>query len=170
MLATMGMVYRPYVETVPLGLPRGDLRVPTFHAQAYRQAVWLVSRWVRLEREQCCDDIVLRVRDDPDTYADALLAAARAMNADWPVLGSAGANIWIPRLPRRGSKLTMALAPLAGSTGGSEMSRALGSVKVPQELVKSAGWVMFRHLPVDLRSLRRASTAHFVISLRFSDA
>ena len=43
-LATMGMVYRPYVETVPLGLPRGDLRVPTFHAEAYRQTVWLVSR------------------------------------------------------------------------------------------------------------------------------
>jgi 4-amino-4-deoxy-L-arabinose transferase-like glycosyltransferase len=46
-LATMGMVYRPYVETVPLGLPRGDLRVPTFHALAYRQAVWLVSRHAR---------------------------------------------------------------------------------------------------------------------------
>ena len=43
-LATMGMAYRPYVETVPLGLPRGDLRVPTFHAEAYRRVVWLVER------------------------------------------------------------------------------------------------------------------------------
>ena len=46
-LATMGAVYRPYVETVPLGLPRGDLRVPTFHAEAYRRVVWLVQRHAR---------------------------------------------------------------------------------------------------------------------------
>ncbi|MEO6525374.1 MAG: hypothetical protein ABIP93_01985 [Gemmatimonadaceae bacterium] len=43
-LATMGMAYRPYVATVPLGLPRGDLNVPTFHAEAYRRVVWLVQR------------------------------------------------------------------------------------------------------------------------------
>jgi hypothetical protein len=46
-LATMGMAYRPYVPTVPLGLARGDLKVPTFHAQAYRRVVWLVSKHAR---------------------------------------------------------------------------------------------------------------------------
>lgn len=46
-LAMMGVVYRPYIRTVPLGLPRGNLMVPTFHADWYRRTVWLVSRHAR---------------------------------------------------------------------------------------------------------------------------
>ncbi|MDB4882313.1 MAG: hypothetical protein JWL95_1079 [Gemmatimonadetes bacterium] len=46
-LSAMGMEYRPYVPTVPLGLARGNLNVPPFHAEAYRRVVWLVSRHAR---------------------------------------------------------------------------------------------------------------------------
>jgi tetratricopeptide (TPR) repeat protein len=42
----------------------------------FHPAVWIVSRWVRLEREQCCDEIVLRHRDAPQKYAETLAALA----------------------------------------------------------------------------------------------
>jgi hypothetical protein len=38
-LYTMGVVYRPYLQTMPLGLARGGLEVPTVHAEAYRRLV-----------------------------------------------------------------------------------------------------------------------------------
>jgi C-terminal processing protease CtpA/Prc len=43
----------------------------------FQPAVWLVSRWVREEREHCCDAIVLRRAADPLTYADTLLEVVR---------------------------------------------------------------------------------------------
>jgi len=46
-LFAMGLVPQPYVKTVPLGLARGDLLVPTLHADWYRRTVWLVSRHAR---------------------------------------------------------------------------------------------------------------------------
>ncbi len=42
----------------------------------FHPAVWIVSRWVRLEREQCCDEIVLAHRDAPQKYAETLAALA----------------------------------------------------------------------------------------------
>ncbi len=42
----------------------------------FHPAVWIVSHWVRLEREQCCDEIVLRHRDVPQKYAETLAALA----------------------------------------------------------------------------------------------
>jgi beta-lactamase regulating signal transducer with metallopeptidase domain len=42
----------------------------------YHPAVWWVSRQVRIERENCCDDLALRVTRDPATYATALAAVA----------------------------------------------------------------------------------------------
>ncbi len=42
----------------------------------FHPAVWIVSRWARLEREQCCDEIVLRHRDAPQKYAETLAALA----------------------------------------------------------------------------------------------
>jgi 4-amino-4-deoxy-L-arabinose transferase-like glycosyltransferase len=38
-LYTMGVVYRPYLETMPLGLERGGLEVPVVHAEAYRRLI-----------------------------------------------------------------------------------------------------------------------------------
>lgn len=42
----------------------------------YHPAVWWVSRRIRIERENCCDDLVLGLTRDRDTYARALAAVA----------------------------------------------------------------------------------------------
>lgn len=38
----------------------------------YHPAIWWISSKVRQEREHCCDDLVLAVRDNPLVYAEAL--------------------------------------------------------------------------------------------------
>lgn len=42
-LYDMGIVYKPYLRTMPLGLPRGGLDVPIVHAEAYRALVPLIQ-------------------------------------------------------------------------------------------------------------------------------
>jgi len=43
----------------------------------FQPTVWLVSRWVRQQRELCCDAVVIRHIEDQDAYAEVLLAAAQ---------------------------------------------------------------------------------------------
>ncbi|NUM56680.1 MAG: HEAT repeat domain-containing protein [Candidatus Hydrogenedentes bacterium] len=42
----------------------------------YHPVVWLLSRQIRIEREHCCDDLVVRLGGDAHHYAESLLAAA----------------------------------------------------------------------------------------------
>jgi len=42
----------------------------------FHPMVWLVSRWVRLEREHCCDEVVLAQTRRPKVYAELLAAVA----------------------------------------------------------------------------------------------
>lgn len=42
----------------------------------FQPAVWVVSRWMRHDREECCDAVVVRHTGRPHDYADLLLAAA----------------------------------------------------------------------------------------------
>ena len=42
----------------------------------FHPAVWVVSRWLRLEREHCCDAIVLRHVDRPWMYVETLASLA----------------------------------------------------------------------------------------------
>ncbi|CAN5613989.1 hypothetical protein BH23PLA1_BH23PLA1_13980 [soil metagenome] len=60
----------------------------------YQPAVWIVSRWVRLDREQCCDRIVVEATNRPRAYAEALASMA------------------LPGLSTRYGVLAMADAPL----------------------------------------------------------
>jgi hypothetical protein len=46
-LYTMGVVYQPYLQTLPLGLPRGGLEVPTVHAEMYRRLIPFVRSRAR---------------------------------------------------------------------------------------------------------------------------
>lgn len=46
----------------------------------FHPAVWLVSRWVRQEREHCCDDLVLRHTADRPAYAETLLVVAHGIH------------------------------------------------------------------------------------------
>jgi beta-lactamase regulating signal transducer with metallopeptidase domain/biopolymer transport protein ExbD len=52
-------------------LQRGVETVLFFHP-----AVWWASRWMRLEREHCCDAVVLRLGTSPQTYAETLAVLA----------------------------------------------------------------------------------------------
>lgn len=44
----------------------------------YHPVVWYVSRQIRIEREHCCDDLVLATGGDPATYARSLVHLAEA--------------------------------------------------------------------------------------------
>jgi hypothetical protein len=46
-LYAMGIAYRPYLRTAPLGLERGGLEVPVVHAEAYRELVPLLRAHAR---------------------------------------------------------------------------------------------------------------------------
>jgi hypothetical protein len=46
-LYAMGIAYRPYLRTAPLGLPRGGIDVPVVHAEAYRALVPLLRAHAR---------------------------------------------------------------------------------------------------------------------------
>ncbi len=47
----------------------------------YHPAVWYISSRIRLERENCCDDITIAHCDDATLYADALASTAAAAKA-----------------------------------------------------------------------------------------
>jgi beta-lactamase regulating signal transducer with metallopeptidase domain len=45
----------------------------------FHPAVWLISGWVRRERETCCDALVVTCTDRPHAYAELLVALAAQM-------------------------------------------------------------------------------------------
>ena len=45
----------------------------------FHPAVWLISSWVRREREACCDALVVTRTDHPHAYAELLVALAAQM-------------------------------------------------------------------------------------------
>jgi beta-lactamase regulating signal transducer with metallopeptidase domain/biopolymer transport protein ExbD/C-terminal processing protease CtpA/Prc len=45
----------------------------------FHPAVWLVSNWVRREREACCDELVVARTQHPHAYAELLVALAAQM-------------------------------------------------------------------------------------------
>ena len=42
----------------------------------YHPVIWWLSHWVRLEREQCCDKVVLEQTHAPQVYAETLATLA----------------------------------------------------------------------------------------------
>jgi len=43
----------------------------------FQPAVWMVSRWLRADREQCCDAAVVRHTGEPAAYAELLVSVAQ---------------------------------------------------------------------------------------------
>lgn len=65
----------------------------------YHPAVWWVSGKMRIERENCCDDVAVEVCDDVKTYARALVALEELRRA--PVLAvAANGGALLPRIRR----------------------------------------------------------------------
>jgi len=52
----------------------------------FHPAVWILSRWIRIECESCCDEIVLQQTGEPQTYAETL--AYLAMPNGFPLVSS----------------------------------------------------------------------------------
>jgi GWxTD domain-containing protein len=51
----------------------------------YHPAVWWISRVIRTERENCCDDMVVALRGDAHSYAVALTALEQnRLEQEWP--------------------------------------------------------------------------------------
>ncbi|MGI9458015.1 MAG: M56 family metallopeptidase, partial [Aeoliella sp.] len=68
----------------------------------FHPAVWLVSRWLRIDREHCCDAIVVHHTAAPEAYADLLLnVAATAKRQALPLASSALARHPLARRIRR---------------------------------------------------------------------
>jgi len=80
----------------------------------YHPAVWWLSRRIRLERENCCDDLAVNLCGDPFVYAQAL--------AD---------------LEERRGGPTLALA----ATGGSLLQRVRRLVGAPAHSGRAPGWL-----------------------------
>jgi beta-lactamase regulating signal transducer with metallopeptidase domain len=111
--------FRPVIlfpATVFLGLPTRGLEALLAHELAhvrrhdylvnllqtvaetllfYHPAMWWVSARVRVEREQCCDDLAIAATGDPRTYARALMRLEEMRGAA-PALAVAagGGNLW----------------------------------------------------------------------------
>lgn len=59
----------------------------------YHPAVWWVSRQIRLERELCCDDLVVRTCANPVAYAEALVRVASMRRVPEYALAATGGNL-----------------------------------------------------------------------------
>ncbi len=44
----------------------------------FHPCVWLISRWLQADREQCCDAVVVRHTGEREAYADLLISVARS--------------------------------------------------------------------------------------------
>jgi beta-lactamase regulating signal transducer with metallopeptidase domain len=84
----------------------------------YHPAVWWLSRRIRAERENCCDDLAVSLCGDPYTYAKAL--------ADLEELRGAG---------RPAAFLAMA------ATGGSLVQRVRRLLGAPSHAGRAPGWL-----------------------------
>ncbi len=68
----------------------------------YHPAVWLVSRWLRHDREECCDAVVVAHTGEPAEYAELLISvAAQLKSRRMPLAASAMAQHPLARRVRR---------------------------------------------------------------------
>src|ERR1019366_496972 len=59
----------------------------------HQSECWLRNRWVRAERENCCDDAVVALRGDAAGYAAALAALEERRSVGEPALAARGGNL-----------------------------------------------------------------------------
>ncbi|MGE5276290.1 MAG: M56 family metallopeptidase, partial [Acidobacteriota bacterium] len=61
----------------------------------YHPAVWWVSRQIRVERENCCDDLAIEATGDPRVYARALFGLERMRGGvAEPAVAASGGLLW----------------------------------------------------------------------------
>ena len=98
----------------------------------YHPAVWYVSRRVRDAREQCCDDVAMRVCGNPEEYARALLRLAERRAGVPALVAAATGGPLLERVRRL-------VAPGAGPADAFPRWIVGSSVLVAAALLASAG-------------------------------
>jgi bla regulator protein blaR1 len=113
----------------------------------YHPAVHWVSRRVREDREQCCDDLVASVCNEPIDYARALLAVAEARVAQPRFALGAGGGLLLQRVER------IVGAPARPASGRLLLfGAALGLLLIGQQWARHDLHLLAIELPVpDLR-------------------
>jgi GWxTD domain-containing protein len=120
----------------------------------YHPAIWWMSRVVRAERENCCDDVVVAMSGNPHEYAEALAALEQNRGAvREPAVAATGGNIVkrIRRLlypnatnsgwtPLFGSVVLMVIAALALAAWQSE-PRQQSSAAAQQQTSPYVRWL-----------------------------
>lgn len=93
----------------------------------FHPVVWLVSRWVRQEREHCCDAIVLRRAGDGPLYAETLLAVVQK--------GLSAKRLGIPGIVLAGS----AVSPAVPGNLRSRIDHILGRENETMQVSRTLG-------------------------------
>jgi beta-lactamase regulating signal transducer with metallopeptidase domain len=66
----------------------------------YHPAVWWLSRRIRIERENCCDDLAVSLCGDPITYAQALADLEELRGTGGPLVLAASGGSLVQRIGR----------------------------------------------------------------------
>ncbi len=103
----------------------------------YHPAVWFISRRIRIERENCCDDVTLAAcGGDRTLYAEALLAVA-GPRAPCLAMAANGGKL-LPRIRRILGLSSAGASPSAWVSGGLALLLIVGMVVVPMASSMSA--------------------------------
>jgi GWxTD domain-containing protein len=107
----------------------------------YHPAVWWISRVIRAERENCCDDLAVALQGDAGGYAAALLALERSRSSREPALAATGGTLRkrVERLLRRPDAPRSAAAPAALAAAGVFMAALLMAAPQPAPAPQSSG-------------------------------
>lgn len=92
----------------------------------YHPAVWWLSRRIRIERENCCDDLAVSLCGDPYAYAEAL-AELEQLRASGLALAASGGSL-VDRVRRLVS--TPSNAPGQGWLAGSAAVALIGGLAI----------------------------------------
>jgi beta-lactamase regulating signal transducer with metallopeptidase domain len=161
----------------------------------FHPAVWWVSRRIRIEREHCCDDLVLRAGGEPLDYADTLVRMAARAVAPVPagalgatgrpsqlrgrilrMFGQSGHEQW--RLGRLGAavvSLLLAAGIIAPIVLKAQAGDATPSATQPATAPRAGGqWhsiggSQFASIEVERKLYEAASTEHFLIHVRITN-
>jgi beta-lactamase regulating signal transducer with metallopeptidase domain/HEAT repeat protein len=103
----------------------------------YHPAVWWLSRYIRRERESCCDDLAVQVCGDRLLYARALLTLEETRQAPPALSLAAGGGVLLERIRRL---LGVALPRTGGHARQLAGGAALASLLALAMIVSGLGW------------------------------
>jgi GWxTD domain-containing protein len=117
----------------------------------YHPAIWWISRVIRAERENCCDDLVVAVTGDAPAYAAALTSLERnRWTANEAALAATGGNLMkrIRRILYPPENPRAALTPLLPAAVLVITAVALTAWQAPQATPTESRWDVWLNMDV----------------------